>query len=138
VCAGDTGALDRGELIRRRSSEAQRKPHLVVKPKPSTIVAAATNENDRNDRPKRRDRKMTKVQTAIVQLLAEGSTDKEIAYRVGTSYRTVRTHLERLYERYEVHCRAALVAHVLQEPDRLQESDGGERSPSQRHEGGRD
>ncbi|HEY6203539.1 MAG TPA: LuxR C-terminal-related transcriptional regulator [Candidatus Limnocylindria bacterium] len=84
---------------------------------------------------------MTNAQTAIVQLLADGSTDKEIAYRVGTSYRTVRTHLERLYDRYHVHCRAALVAQVLQDPewlDRLEKSDGGDRPPSKGHRPGRD
>jgi DNA-binding CsgD family transcriptional regulator len=53
---------------------------------------------------------LTTKQVAIIDLIAAGRTDKEIAYRVGMSYRTVRTHLERLYELNGVHCRAALVA----------------------------
>jgi DNA-binding CsgD family transcriptional regulator len=57
---------------------------------------------------------LTRTQVAIVDLIAEGRTDKEIAYSVGISYRTVRTHLERLYDLNGVHCRAALTALVAQ------------------------
>lgn len=60
----------------------------------------------------RRARALTRTQVAIVDLIAEGHTDKEIAHSVGMSYRTVRTHLERLYDLNGVHCRAALVALV--------------------------
>jgi DNA-binding CsgD family transcriptional regulator len=64
---------------------------------------------------------LTLRQVAIVDLVAVGRTDKDIANIVGMSYRTVRTHLERLYRLNDVHCRAALVAviterrHVLQQ-----------------------
>lgn len=57
---------------------------------------------------------LTKTQAAIIDLIAEGQTDKEIAYGVGMSYRTLRTHLERLYDLNDVHCRAALVALVAE------------------------
>jgi DNA-binding CsgD family transcriptional regulator len=62
----------------------------------------------------RRVHALTRTQVAIVDLIAEGQTDKEIAQSVGMSYRTVRTHLERLYDLNDVHCRAALVALVAQ------------------------
>lgn len=65
-------------------------------------------------RPVRRVDALTKTQVAIVDLIAEGRTDKEIACRTGMSYRTVRTHLERLYNLNDVHCRAALVALVAE------------------------
>jgi DNA-binding CsgD family transcriptional regulator len=64
--------------------------------------------------PLRRPSTLTKAQGAIIVLIAEGRTDKEIAYKVGMSYRTVRTHLERLYVLNEVHCKAALVARLAQ------------------------
>ena len=53
---------------------------------------------------------LTRTQVAIIELIADGWIDKEIAHTLGMSYRTVRTHLERLYELNGVHCRAALVA----------------------------
>jgi DNA-binding CsgD family transcriptional regulator len=53
---------------------------------------------------------LTTRQSAIIDLIAAGRTDKEIALGLGISYRTVRTHLERLYDLNDLHCRAALVA----------------------------
>lgn len=67
-------------------------------------------------KPARQVHALTETQAAIVELIAEGWTDKEIAHSVGISYRTVRTHLERLYELNDVHCRAALVALVVKGP----------------------
>jgi len=46
----------------------------------------------------------------IVELIALGCEDKEIASRLGISRRTVRTHLERLFSDLGVHSRAAAVA----------------------------
>lgn len=49
-------------------------------------------------------------QREILALVAEGFADKEIAVELGVSARTVRTHLERLYQRYGLHSRSAAVA----------------------------
>ncbi len=49
-------------------------------------------------------------QRQILALVADGLADKEIAVRLGVSARTVRTHLERLYQRYGLHSRSAAVA----------------------------
>jgi DNA-binding NarL/FixJ family response regulator len=51
-------------------------------------------------------------QTEIVQLIAQGYSDKQIAAALGVSKRTVRTQLERLYAANGLHCRAQ-AAHVL-------------------------
>jgi len=77
---------------------------------------------------------LTRKQVAIIDLIADGRTDKEIAYRVGMSYRTVRTHLERLYDLNGVHCRAALVALIA---ERHQLSDHRQ-SPNNREGDSRD
>jgi len=54
-------------------------------------------------------------QREIVALIAEGLRDKEIANRLGVSTRTIRTHLERLYDKYGIHSRGAAVALWYQE-----------------------
>jgi DNA-binding CsgD family transcriptional regulator len=46
----------------------------------------------------------------IVELIALGLGDKQIAARLGISRRTVRTHLERLFDDLKIHSRAAAVA----------------------------
>ena len=46
----------------------------------------------------------------ILQLLSEGYLYKEIADRLGVSYSTVRTHIERIYGKLHVQSRAQAVA----------------------------
>jgi DNA-binding CsgD family transcriptional regulator len=57
--------------------------------------------------------RVTPTEETIVSLIAEGLSDKMIAARLGVSYRTVRTHLERLYARARLHCRAEAVGLLL-------------------------
>jgi DNA-binding CsgD family transcriptional regulator len=56
---------------------------------------------------------LTQRQTDIIELIAAGYTDKELAHQLGISSSTLRTYLDRLFRRYEVHSRAALVARWL-------------------------
>ncbi|MEV5976599.1 helix-turn-helix transcriptional regulator [Streptomyces sp. NPDC052114] len=54
-------------------------------------------------------------QIEILSLIANGHRDKEIAKHLGMSVRTVDSHLQRLYDRYGVRSRAAIVARWLLE-----------------------
>lgn len=54
-------------------------------------------------------------QMQILTLIAEGHPDKDIAQRLGVSVRTIDSHLQRLYQRYGLHSRAAVVAKWLRE-----------------------
>ena len=49
-------------------------------------------------------------QAEILNLVADGLSDKEIALRLGLSYGTVRTHLERFFTASGVRDRAGAVA----------------------------
>ncbi|MDQ2913014.1 MAG: LuxR C-terminal-related transcriptional regulator [Chloroflexota bacterium] len=49
-------------------------------------------------------------ESEIVGLIALGFEDKQIAAMLGISQRTVRTHLERLFDDLQIHSRAAAVA----------------------------
>ncbi len=51
-------------------------------------------------------------QRQVIELIANGLSDKEIAVRLKISEETVATHLKRLYLHLAVHSRAALVAKV--------------------------
>jgi DNA-binding CsgD family transcriptional regulator len=48
----------------------------------------------------------------VARAVAEGLTNAEIAARLGITKRTVATHLERIFERLELHSRAALAHRV--------------------------
>ena len=56
---------------------------------------------------------LTPRQGEIVECIASGMPDKQIAVRLGISQRTVRTHIERLFRTAGVHSRAQAVAVFL-------------------------
>jgi DNA-binding NarL/FixJ family response regulator len=55
-------------------------------------------------------------QSQILSLMAEGFSDKEIARKIGISYPTVRTHLDRIFRDYRVRNRTEAVAVWLNMP----------------------
>ena len=61
--------------------------------------------------------RVTDRQAQILWLIGEGLSDRAVADELGCSYRTVRTHLERLYRSTGVHSRAAAVAAWLRSGD---------------------
>ena len=58
---------------------------------------------------------VTRRQAQILDLVASGLSDKEIALRLGLSPRTVQTHLDRLFLEHGLHKRTAAVAAWLRE-----------------------
>lgn len=63
---------------------------------------------------------MSPRQVEIVELIADGLQDRDIAERLDISVRTVDSHLQRLYQRYDLHSRAAVVAKWLREGGRAE------------------
>ena len=57
--------------------------------------------------------KLSPRQTAIIKLILRSKKDKEIALEMGLSKHTVRTYLKRIFDRFDVSDRTALVLHVL-------------------------
>ncbi len=64
---------------------------------------------------------MSPRQVEIVELIADGLQDRDIAERLGVSPRTVDSHLQRLYQRYDLHSRAAVVAKWLRESGQVEQ-----------------
>lgn len=65
---------------------------------------------------------LTPRQVEILELVAEGWTNRQVARRLEMSEATVRTHLNNIFTRLGVTSRTAAVAHGL--PDRLIPSSG--------------
>jgi DNA-binding CsgD family transcriptional regulator len=57
---------------------------------------------------------LTRRESEIVRLVADGLSDKEIAASLHLSRNTVRTHLRRLFHKYALHSRAEAVAVLLE------------------------
>jgi DNA-binding NarL/FixJ family response regulator len=58
-------------------------------------------------------RRITPRQKQILELVAAGLSDKQIASKLRVSPRTVQSHLDRFFAEHRVHKRAAAVAILL-------------------------
>jgi DNA-binding NarL/FixJ family response regulator len=67
---------------------------------------------------------LTEREKEILQSLAQGYSNKEIASKLEVSVSTVRTHVEHIYDKLHVHCRTEAAAKYLTEPG-FQQPDGG-------------
>ena len=56
------------------------------------------------------DSPLTDRETEVLQALARGERNKEIAYNLGITERTVKAHLQSIYQKFNVDSRAAAVA----------------------------
>ncbi len=54
--------------------------------------------------------RVTRRQAEILALIALGLSDKEVALQLGVTHGTIRTHLKRLFRRYQLHNRMEAVA----------------------------
>ena len=59
------------------------------------------------------DTQLTKREEEILQFLAKGYANKEIASRLGVSIETVRVHVRHIYEKLHVHSRTEAAARFL-------------------------
>jgi DNA-binding NarL/FixJ family response regulator len=51
----------------------------------------------------------------ILELVAAGLSDKQIASKLRVSPRTVQSHLDRFFNQHDIHKRAAAVAYLLEQ-----------------------
>lgn len=59
------------------------------------------------------DAQLTARENEILQMLAKGLSNKEIASQIDTSVANVRKHVEHIYEKLHVHCRTEAAAKYL-------------------------
>jgi DNA-binding NarL/FixJ family response regulator len=62
--------------------------------------------------------RLTARESEILQWLAKGLSNKEIAAQIGTGVANVRRHIEHIYEKLHVHCRTEAAAKYLAGPMR--------------------
>jgi DNA-binding NarL/FixJ family response regulator len=93
------GGAPMSSSIARRVIQAFRKPHSAPLPEPSGRISVLE--------------KIAPREREILELLAKGYLQKEIADKLGVSFSTVRTLTGRIYEKLHVHSRGQAVAKYL-------------------------
>jgi DNA-binding CsgD family transcriptional regulator len=72
---------------------------------------------------------LTARQRTLLQFVAVGHTNAQIARRLNISEGTVRTHLKNIYQRLDVSNRTAAVTHALSDPDAITAATPGGPTP---------
>ncbi|MBV8261899.1 MAG: hypothetical protein JO239_13370 [Paraburkholderia sp.] len=98
------------DLVRPAFMAALARSRAQGESRPTVPVDATTAENEAFSRLTRRERD-------VVALVVEGLLDKEIAGRLGISYTTVRTHVDRSFQKLGVNNRSRL-ARLVQSSQR--------------------
>lgn len=111
---GKDGASHRFEVAALRFVfPSSRRMILVHTVRPVAEVAAPqalAAHGDATAHADARVRELTKRELEIVNMLAAGQTAREIAVHLGISPLTARNHIQRVFEKLEVHSRAEAVA----------------------------
>lgn len=68
---------------------------------------------DRNGRPKTNSHRLTSRESEVLQLVAEGSANKQIAAELGISIKTVEKHRQQLMDKLNIHDTAGLTRYAI-------------------------
>jgi NarL family two-component system response regulator YdfI len=108
----------RGYLLKDTSREnlldtitAAAKGETLLKPEILARVLAAHSASVAMPQP---DSPLTERELEVLQAAARGERNKEIAYKLGITERTVKAHLASIYQKFNVDSRAAAVAVAAQ------------------------
>ena len=86
----------------------------------STAVAKRASGRDRNHRkrarePKRRTNRLSSREVEVLQLIAEGKPNKQVAAELGVSFKTVDKHRQNLMTKLDIHDVAGLTRYAIAE-----------------------
>jgi NarL family two-component system response regulator YdfI len=93
--------------------QAAAKGETLLKPEILARVLSA-HMPSRPVSPNRNDLDLTERELEVLQATARGERNKEIAYKLGITERTVKAHLASIYQKFNVDSRAAAVAVAAQ------------------------
>ncbi|MCK4488873.1 MAG: response regulator transcription factor [Anaerolineales bacterium] len=108
--AGARGYLlkdtDRQTLINTIQAAARGETLL----KPEILQQALSYQSERPGLEKELENPLSERELEVLQMVAEGARNKEIAYKLGITERTVKAHLSHIFQKLNVDARAAAVA----------------------------
>jgi len=111
----------RGYLLKDSSREnlldaiqAAAKGETLLKPEILARVLSASRSDLKPDPAPQTESPLTERELEVLSAAARGERSKEIAYRLGITERTVKAHLQSIYQKFGVDSRAAAVAIAAQ------------------------
>ena len=99
-------ATDRQTLINTIQAAARGETLL----KPEILQQALSYQSEKPGLEKELENPLSERELEVLQMVAEGARNKEIAYKLGITERTVKAHLSHIFQKLNVDARAAAVA----------------------------
>jgi NarL family two-component system response regulator YdfI len=78
--------------------------------KPEILQQALSYQSEKPGLEKELENPLSERELEVLQMVAEGARNKEIAYKLGITERTVKAHLSHIFQKLNVDARAAAVA----------------------------
>lgn len=97
-----------------RVLEAIAEAHAGGSPMASQIARLVVKRFQQQDRSRQELETLTRRETEILDYIAKGFETKEISQELQLSERTIGSHLRNIYEKLQVHSRAAAIARFLE------------------------
>ena len=101
--------VSREELVQAMHTVAQGKAHIHPEFASLLIDRLSDDKRERSILPP-----ISQREKSVLQLLAKGSSNKEIGVALSISQHTVKSHVANFFEKLDVHDRAAAVAKAIQ------------------------
>lgn len=113
--AGVAGFLEKqtsAEILTQAILEVM-KGRTFFSPAIARRLALASPPRDRDGTPRPRGNRLTARESEVLQLVAEGSANKQVAARLGISIKTVEKHREHLMAKLNIHDTAGLTRYAI-------------------------
>jgi DNA-binding NarL/FixJ family response regulator len=113
--AGVAGFLEKqtsAEILTKAIKEVA-KGHTFFSPSIARRLSTTAQPRDRDGMLKPRARRLTARESEVLQLVAEGSANKQVAARLGISIKTVEKHREHLMAKLDIHDTAGLTRYAI-------------------------
>lgn len=113
--AGVAGFLEKqtsAESLTKAIQEVA-KGHTFFSPSIAKRLLRSSQTRDRDGLPQSRANCLTRRESEVLQLVAEGSTNKQIATKLGISIKTVEKHREHLMKKLNIHDTAGLTRYAI-------------------------
>ena len=98
-----------------RFAKSKKETHFSALPFPSAFKGRDQKSLDRGEQFKKKGNRLSSREVEVLQLIAEGKANKQVAAELGVSFKTVDKHRQHLMEKLDIHDIAGLTRYAIAE-----------------------
>ena len=97
----------------RRFAKSKKETHFSAPPFPSAFTIAARSRWSETGSFKKKSNRLSSREVEVLQLIAEGKPNKQVAAELGVSFKTVDKHRQHLMGKLDIHDIAGLTRYAI-------------------------